>query len=91
MLAVAAKGHIHNSLISSKLMNGHEKLECLFLVSVIYSNVVKENAGGSSQVPYSKHFNFFETYEWDQKARVFVPGKPFQPNLMCVCVRPGAY
>jgi hypothetical protein len=27
---------------------------------------------------------FFETYEWAEKARVFAPGKPFQPCLKLV-------
>jgi hypothetical protein len=26
---------------------------------------------------YSQHFIFFETYEWAQQARVFVPGDPY--------------
>jgi hypothetical protein len=32
---------------------------------------------------YSQRLVFFITYEWAQKAKLFVPGKPFQPNLMC--------
>jgi hypothetical protein len=31
-----------------------------------------------NQGPYSQHIIFFVTYEWDQKARVFVLGKPLQ-------------
>ncbi len=31
-----------------------------------------------NQGPYSQHFIFFVTYEWDQKARAFVLGKPLQ-------------
>ncbi len=27
-------------------------------------------------------FQFLVTYHWAQKARVFVPGKPSQPNLI---------
>ncbi len=34
------------------------------------------------QGPYSQHFNFFITYEWVQWARVNVPDKSCQPNLM---------
>jgi hypothetical protein len=32
--------------------------------------------------PCSQHFIFFVTYESDQKARVFVPAKPFQPSVL---------
>ncbi len=32
--------------------------------------------------PYSPHFIFFGAYEWAQKARVFVHGRPFHYNLM---------
>jgi hypothetical protein len=31
---------------------------------------------------YSQHFVFFVTFEWTQEARVFVNGKPFQPDVM---------
>ncbi len=30
----------------------------------------------------TQHFIFFVTFEWAQKARVFVPGKPFESILM---------
>ncbi len=32
--------------------------------------------------PYSQHFIFFMTYEWTQKAFVFVPRKPLKPNVI---------
>ncbi len=31
---------------------------------------------------YSQHFFFFVTYEWVKYARVFAPGKLFQPIVM---------
>jgi hypothetical protein len=31
---------------------------------------------------YSQHFVFFVTYKLAQLARVFVPGKPFQPSVI---------
>jgi hypothetical protein len=31
---------------------------------------------------YSIHFIFFIINEWAREARVFFPGKPFQPNVM---------
>jgi len=31
---------------------------------------------------YSQHFIFFLTYELTEKARVFLPVKPFQPSVM---------
>ncbi len=33
-------------------------------------------------MPYGKHFIFFVTYEYAQKARVFVPDRLFQPSLI---------
>ncbi len=33
-------------------------------------------------MPYSQDFIFFANYEWAELARVFVPGKPFQPSVM---------
>jgi hypothetical protein len=41
--------------------------------------------------PYSQRLVFFITYEWAQKAKLFVPGKPFQPNLMCHSCLLGPY
>ncbi len=32
--------------------------------------------------PNSQHFIFFVTYEWAQYARVYVPGKVLQPNVL---------
>jgi hypothetical protein len=40
--------------------------------------------------PYSQHFIFIVTYEWAQKAKVFVHVRPFQPSLMFAS-RAGAY
>ncbi len=34
--------------------------------------------------PYSQHLIFFVTYEWVYWARVFAPGRTFQPSLMLV-------
>jgi hypothetical protein len=31
---------------------------------------------------YSQHLIFFVTYKWAQKARAFVPSKPFKPGVM---------
>ncbi len=35
-----------------------------------------------AQGPYSQHFIFLVTYEWDEKARVFVSGKAFPAKLL---------
>jgi hypothetical protein len=32
------------------------------------------------QGPYSQHFIFFTSHKWVQRARVFLPGDPFQPS-----------
>jgi len=40
---------------------------------------------------YSQRLVFFITYEWAQKAKLFVLGKPFQPNLMCHSCLLGPY
>ncbi len=34
------------------------------------------------QLLYSEHFIFFTTFEWTQKAVVFVTGKTLQPSVM---------
>ncbi len=39
-------------------------------------------AGGLLLGLYSQHFIFYLTYEWAKRAGVFVPDKPFQPNVM---------
>jgi hypothetical protein len=31
---------------------------------------------------HAQHLMFFVTYKWAKKATVFVPGRPFQPNVM---------
>jgi hypothetical protein len=31
---------------------------------------------------YSQQLIFFVTYKWTKQAKMFVPGIPFQPNLM---------
>ncbi len=32
--------------------------------------------------PYAQPFIFYVTYEWGQQARMFDPGKPFQPSVI---------
>jgi hypothetical protein len=37
---------------------------------------------GTLNGAYSQHFIFFATFKWAEEARVFVTGKPFQPDVM---------
>ncbi len=38
--------------------------------------------GADKLKPYLQHFISLLTYKWVQRATVFVPGKPYLPNVM---------
>jgi hypothetical protein len=52
------------------------------LLGPIYQLQRKRSIVNLTQGLQSQKLIFFVTYEWAQKARVFVPEKPLQPNLM---------
>ncbi len=50
----------------------------------------KFDIGAESQLSNSQHFIFFVTYNWSQYAKVFIPGRHFQTDLLFE-TKAGAY
>ncbi len=47
-----------------------------------YPSQASYGSKGQYSGPNWHHLIFFAIYKWTQEARVFVPGRPFQPGLM---------
>ncbi len=57
---------------------------------LVYTNIIKDDKL-PNKVWFYYHFIFFVTYDWAQKARVFVTGKPFWPTVVQLSSLLGQY